>query len=223
MENISAILDELGHGWISGYKPMRNYQRSLRDVVEASLARNHLITERLEEYRSNVLAAPVSRPLSTSDVLVPAPSSSRRPRPTEIGLTVGPMGALRDFQNRRLGRAGEEWVLDKERFELIRAGRDDLADRVDWVAERTDSAGFDIASFRPDGSPLQIEVKTTNLSRTTPFYVTRWEVAVSRRDSDRYALYRVFDFRSDPRLYRLDGSIERSASLEPTVFAGRPL
>ena len=131
----------------------------MRDVVEASLDRNRRVTERLEEYRSNVLAAPVSRPLSTSDVLVPPPSSRRRPSPTEIGLTVGPMGALRDFQNRRLGRAGEGWVLDKERFELIRAGRDDLADRVDWVAERTDSAGFDIASFRPDGSPLQIEVR----------------------------------------------------------------
>jgi hypothetical protein len=137
-------------------------------------------------------------------------------------LTAGPIGALRDFQNRRLGTAGEEWVLDRERIELSRRGRSDLADQVDWVAQRGDGAGYDILSFRPDGLPLEIEVKTTNLGSRTPFFVTRWEVSVSRRDHDRYALYRVFDFRNEPRLYRLEGSIEDSARLEPTVFAGVP-
>ena len=52
--------------------------------------------------------------------------------------------------------------------------------------------------------------------------MTRWEVEVSRKESDLYSLYRVFDFRSDPRIYRLDGSVEKSARLEPSVFVGVP-
>ena len=223
LQNVSAVLDELGFEWIDGYKPLPHYQHLLRDAVEAALGRNRRISETLEDYRSNPLAAPTSRPLATSDVLVPPPSVAARARRSEIGLTTGPIGALRDFQNRRLGRAGEEWVLEKERLELMRAGREDLADRVDWIAQRGDGAGYDILSYRPDGATLQIEVKTTNLGSRTPFFVTRWEVAVSRRDRERYALYRVFDFRSDPRLYRLDGSIEEAARLEPTVFEGVPL
>lgn len=222
LQNVSAVLDELGLEWIDGYKPMSHYQRSLRPVVEQALRVNRRIGETLEEYRSNALPPLVSRPLSTSDVLVPPPSQVARSRRDEVPLTAGPIGALRDFQNRRLGTAGEEWVLDRERIELSRRGRSDLADQVDWVAQRGDGAGYDILSFRPDGSPLEIEVKTTNLGSRTPFFVTRWEVSVSRRDRDRYSLYRVFDFRNEPRLYRLEGSIEEAARLEPTVFAGVP-
>ena len=35
--NISAILDELGLPWVDGFKPLRNYQRSLRSAVEGWL------------------------------------------------------------------------------------------------------------------------------------------------------------------------------------------
>ena len=34
MRNISAVLNELGRDWIDGYKPMRNYPRRLREVIE---------------------------------------------------------------------------------------------------------------------------------------------------------------------------------------------
>ena len=144
-------------------------------------------------------------------------------RPGSIGLTTGAFGAILDLQNRRLGKAGEEFVLDAERLNLERLGRTDLAERVRWVADEDgDGAGYDIASYRVDGSPLHIEVKTTNLGVRTPFHITRWEVETSRREAEIWSLYRVFDFRSDPRLYRLDGSVEQSAKLEPSVFVGVP-
>jgi hypothetical protein len=223
MQNISAVLDELQLEWIDGYKPLSHYQRSLRTAVEAALTTNRRISETLAEYRSNVLPAPMPTQLATTDVLVDTPSIARRSSPSEIAITTGPLGALRDFQNRRLSRAGEEWVLGIEREYLARASRHHLADQVRWVSDDVgDGAGYDIDSFRLDGLPVHVEVKTTNLGRQTPFYVTRWEVAVSDRAPESYALYRVFDFRSDPRLYRLEGSIERSARLEPTVFVGLP-
>jgi hypothetical protein len=113
--------------------------------------------------------------------------------------------------------------VDAERNSLAKVGRPDLADQVVWVAKDLgDGAGYDIASFRVDGTPLHIEVKTTNLGVRTPFHITRWEVEVSRREAPIWSLYRVFDFRSDPHIYRLDGSVEESAKLEPTVFVGLP-
>ena len=65
-----------------------------------------------------------------------------------IGLTTGAFGAVQDFRNRQLGKAGEQWVFEAEREGLDRHGRRDLADSVVWVAnDLGDGAGYDIASF----------------------------------------------------------------------------
>ena len=115
-------------------------------------------------------------------------------------------------------------MLDLEREGLHRSGRDDLAGNVRWVArEDGDGAGYDIRSFRPDGTDRLIEVKTTNLGARTPFFITRWEIEVSRRNPDHYSLCRVHGFVRDPRIYVLDGSVEERARLEPKVFLGLPL
>ena len=80
-------------------------------------------------------------------------------------LTGSPLDALHDLQRRRLGTAGEEWVVNLEREQLSRSGRQDLADLVRWVARSDgDGLGYDIASFRPTGAPRLIEVTTTNYS-----------------------------------------------------------
>lgn len=221
--NVSAVLDEVREPWVDGYKPYPNYQKSLRDAVLERLGRERRLSETLAEYQSNALPAPTAIRRATDELLVPPPSGRSGTKRRSIGLTTGAYGAIRDFQNRRLGRAGEEFVLEAERVSLDRIGRTDLAERIRWVADLDgDGAGYDIASFRPDGSPLHIEVKTTNLGVRTPFHITRWEVAVSREEAKIWSLYLVFDFRSDPRLYRLDGSVEESAKLEPSVFTGLP-
>jgi hypothetical protein len=222
MQNISAVLDGLGLEWIDGYKPLGNLQHDLRTAVVETLERSHRIGEALADYRDNVLAAPMPKQLATTDVLVDPPSVGVRIS-RSIGITVGPMGALQDFKNRELGRNGEEWVVGIEREQLARSGRQDLAEKVEWTARDVgDGTGYDIASFRIDGSPRLIEVKTTNLGVRTPFHITRWEVEVSRQQSAQWALYRVFDFRSDPRVYMLEGSVDESARLEPSVFLGLP-
>src|ERR1700735_1570757 len=37
-QNISAVLDELGLPWISGYKPKRNYQNAIFDAIDRYLS-----------------------------------------------------------------------------------------------------------------------------------------------------------------------------------------
>jgi hypothetical protein len=60
----------------------------------------------------------------------------------------------RDALNRRLGRLGEEFVALLERHRLRTVGRDDLAQKVQWVtATIGDGLGFDVLSFDDaDGS-----------------------------------------------------------------------
>ncbi len=225
MQNVSAVLDEKGMPWIPGYKPLSHYQRDLAIAVMRTFSGSSRVAEALERYVGNAVPAASGSRLATEDVLIDPPST-RAPRyqgPTSLNLTTGPLGAIRDFRNAALGRAGEEWVIDLEREKLVRSGRNDLADRVSWVATVVgDGAGYDVGSFQPDGRPMKVEVKTTNLGRTTPFYITRWEVETSRTSSDEYALFRVFDFHQDPKLYVLQGSVEDSAQLVPSVFLGYP-
>jgi hypothetical protein len=223
-QNISAVLDELGQPWIDGYKPLAHYQRDLRDALEDRLKMEHRLAEALVGYAATALPAPQPERAATDDVLVPPPLSAR---PTSarssVRLTGGALSALRDYQTKALGDAGESWVVDLERAQLARAGRTDLAERVQWTAKDVgDGVGYDIASFWSDGRARLIEVKTTNYGDRTPFYITRWEVRCSARNPDAYSLYRVHGFARDPRVYILNGSMEEAARLEPSVFLGLP-
>ena len=217
------MLDEEGLAWIDGYKPLAHYQHELRVAVLDTLG--HRIGESLEDFGQAAIPAPAPRRRATDDVLVPVPAGAGSTRQrTSVNLTGGNLSAMRDFRAKQLGDAGEEWVLDLEREQLQRDGRTDLAEGVRWVArEDGDGAGYDIRSFRPDGSDRLIEVKTTNLGPRTPFYITRWEIETSRRHAPAYSLFRVHGFARDPRIYVLDGSVEERARLEPKVFLGIPL
>jgi hypothetical protein len=224
-QNISAILDESGLPWIDGYKPLSNYQDELALAVMEAVGSRRRLAEALEVYGSTALPAPQARPLATSDVLVTPPGlPGYGVQPSKVGLTGGSIPALRDFQTKPLGDAGEEWVFGLEQEQLAREGRSDLADRVVWAARDIgDGLGYDVASFFPDGRTRFIEVKTTNYGVRTPFFITKGEVSFSERRSDAFSLYRVHGFARDPRLYVLDGSVRERARLEPQVFLGIPL
>ncbi|MCY3737710.1 MAG: DUF3883 domain-containing protein [Gemmatimonadaceae bacterium] len=134
--------------------------------------------------------------------------------------------SLREAENRKLGESGERFVLHFERFCLTRAGREDLANEVEWTSkERGDGLGYDVRSFQigDDGlardQELFIEVKTTNQGRYQPFYISENEVQFSRETQDRYGLYRVYDFYSEsPRLYRIHGHVESHLRLNPVLY-----
>ena len=224
MQNVSAILEEQGLPRIDGYAGLSHYQKDLVGAVLDIFGTRTRTAEALERYAGNAVVAPSTQRLSTDDVLVSRPSATRvRRGNVAMSLTAGPAGALRDFKNAELGRAGEEWVLDLERERLDRSGRRDLADRVTWVSrDLGDGYGYDIGSFRQTGEELKVEVKTTNLGPRTPFYITRWEIEMSESSAGAYELFRVFDFQRDPRIYVLAGSVKENARLEPKVFLGYP-
>ena len=127
--------------------------------------------------------------------------------------------AGRDERNRALGRAGEERVLAHERAVLRTAGRDDLARKVRWVSEEDgDGAGYDIASFAPDGLARLIEVKTTNGWERTPFHITRNELAVAEERRSEWRLFRLWNFSREPKAFELYPPLDAHVSLTATTF-----
>ena len=130
---------------------------------------------------------------------------------------------MRDADNRRLGKLGEQFVLDIEKRRLTEAKRDDLARRVEWVSQTCgDGVGFDLLSFdEKTDAERWVEVKATGLGKYFPFYVSRNEVRCSEAEPDRYRLYRVFDFSRAPKVYVLSGALTQSCQLEATQFRAR--
>jgi len=70
----------------------------------------------------------------------------------------------------------------------------------------------------PDGRERYIEVKTTGFGERTPFFVSANEARFARDHQDQFRLYRLFDFRSTPRLFELAGSIEQHCLLDAVTF-----
>lgn len=127
--------------------------------------------------------------------------------------------AARDERNRALGRAGEECVLAQERAALKSAGRDDLARKVRWISEEDgDGAGYDIASFAPDGRKRLIEVKTTNGWARTPFYISRNELTVAEERRSEWSLLRLWNFAREPQGFELHPPLDAHVSLTAMSF-----
>ena len=153
----------------------------------------------------------------------PPPTLSNRPPPQELEQMLGIArrfdAAGRDERNRALGRAGEALALAHERAVLAGAGRGDLAQAVRWVSdEEGDGAGYDIASFRPDGRCRLLEVKTTNGWERTPFHITRNELAVAEERRGEWRLFRLWNFSREPKAFELAPPLDAHVSLMPTAF-----
>lgn len=224
-QNISAVLLELGYPYVSGYKPRRNYQELLRTVVTQRLA----ASPHLERTASEAVDAPVDSMPEIPDILSllvapPAPVERRaeytgvhEPR-TRSGNFVNWLE--RESHNRSLAAACEKLVLDFEHRRLWKARRRDLAGRIEHVARtRGDGLGYDILSFESNGAERLIEVKTTRFGPMTPFFASRNEVAVSEERAAVYHIYRLFRFRTEPRMFHLQGSLKATCNLEPVQYA----
>ncbi|MEZ8120895.1 DUF3427 domain-containing protein [Vibrio splendidus] len=129
-----------------------------------------------------------------------------------------------DEKNRNLGLAGEELVIAHERQYLISIGLADLADKVVHVAKKDDYAGYDVKSFDDNGAEKFIEVKTTEKTIGTAFFISRNEVEVSRELDDSYWVYRVYDLNKKTgtaKFYPLNGPIDKHFELTSEIFKAK--
>jgi len=222
LQNISAVMVNQGVPFVGGLRPMQNFQGRLEEEVLRVL-RQRDYAPRLDEFvNAAAERAEFGYLEDPDDSVVPVPTWDPRSRPSPRAVHVDWDQA--DRERRRIGLLGEEWVVDWERRRLFDKGRKDLASKVVHTSkEEGDGAGYDVASFGPDGSERLIEVKTTAAGQDRMFYVSKNEVEVSRERADNYWLYRVFDFWSERKMFQIGGSLDSTLALDPRVFAARPL
>lgn len=222
-QNISAILIEIGLPYISGYKPLRNYQQLLYEVIVDRVNSQARLLDAAEQQ----VSAPATLPpvADILGILESPPHSSSKPlslikesrpiyhRQHEVNFLE------REAHNSALGAAGELFALRYEQARLLHAGKEHLAGRVEHVALTIGAReGFDIRSFETSGKDRLIEVKTTAYGKETPFFLSRNELVVSKEHAPAYHLYRLFGFRKDPRMFVIDGDLNTACQLKPTMF-----
>jgi len=217
-QNVSAVLKAFGETWIPGYRPAFNFQGSLLDAVAKWLAQNPRRSGMVEQSLRQ-------RALNERGQLWigPPPTLSNQPPPEELDQILHIARkfdvAGRDERNHALGMLGEELVLLHERSTLAALGRKDLAKRVRWTSQEDgDGAGFDIASFLPDGRDRLIEVKTTNGWERTPFLISRNELAVADERRSEWSLVRLWNFSREPKAFELYPPLDRHVSLTAASF-----
>jgi hypothetical protein len=162
-QNISAVLIEIGFPYVSGYKPLRNYQQMVFDVVSERLSQDRSLLPLAEKEvtRPADPSRPVPDPLA---LLVDPPAESNRDRArspvAQYGRTrLGVDYLAMETRNRSLGRAGERFVADFEVARLTQLGKPRLAEKIELVSEtRGDGTGFDVLSFEASGRERFIEV-----------------------------------------------------------------
>jgi hypothetical protein len=222
--NISAILIELGFPFISGYKPRSNYQGLLFDAVSEWLKGDAEIQRVAAKDVDKIAKMPTVENILQALTESPRQANFKNRRKAQIKRHLG--SAInyleREAANRSLGLAGEEFVINYERARLIHVGAEALASKIEHVSKtRGDGEGFDVLSFEKSGGRRLIEVKTTKYGAHAPFYVSRNELDVSKTESKRYHLYRVFEFRDQPRLFTLRGALSSTCKLNAANYIGR--
>ena len=224
---LSMLAMELRHQsyYVAGYKPLSNYQQLLFDVVAETLpGRPELPT--LAQREATRAAETAGAPSDVLSALVapphPAdPNTARSPAP-EYRTRLGVDYLALEARNRSLGLAGERFVAQFEEARLRSLGKPKLAEKIEIISEtRGDGAGFDVLSFETSGKERFIEVKTTGFGKETPFFVTRNELSFSIDHSVAFQLYRLFRFRTEPKLFALGGRLDRSCVLDPAQYIAR--
>lgn len=220
LQNVSAALYEVNHPFINGYKPARNLQGALREEVlrqiDANANMERLVFDALRRQpvplKGDIVWSLHQAPVIEVDDL----STPHTPRRIDFVRV--------DAENHRLGLAGELAVLRRERAELIRKGRRELANKVEHISQTLgDGAGFDILSFSSEGEEKFIEVKTTRMGSYWPMLISRNEVDFSQTEPERFHLYRVHDFGAPcVGLYMLKGDVTKTCRLSPTSFRAVP-
>lgn len=226
--NISAALEELGYGYIDGYKPRYNRQIKLILAVDEFLKGNVSIAEKskafvpalvVDEARQSIvdlakIVVVPKEPNASSNVARSPKSSFGQPRMVD-------WTAVAEL-NREKGQRGEEIVLAYERFRLSELGRRDLADQVVWASKAEgDGLGYDIRSFETDGTPRHIEVKSTTEGPNAPIYFTENERMFAFENRNTFYLYRVYHLEKDPKITIHQGCYESFVDLTPAMYQGR--
>lgn len=220
-QNISGVLAKMGLPFIKGYKPLFNYQQLLEDEVIHYLAINKSpIEKEFKSFSDEYSPTPIQK-INFDKILDSGPRKSKlkNKEPTFFPIKINYLA--KEQNNRLLGEKGEQLVFDYEKWRLSDSGKQNLADKIEWVSkDKGDGLGYDILSKNNNGTDRYIEVKTTKLSKETPIYLSNNELAFASIKTKDFYLYRVFNFIEKPQIFIKQGSYEKFCQLKPQSYKG---
>ena len=136
-------------------------------------------------------------------------------------------GSRRSGESVVIGNLGEDYVLLHERARLTRAGRADLAARIEHPAREGRYPGYDIKSYEEDGTERLIEVKASKspASKVHNFEMTanEWRTAKEPGSAKKYCIYLVTEVtkkRPQLRVIRNPAALveAQKVAIEPSVY-----
>jgi hypothetical protein len=221
-QNISAVLAYLGQPYIKGYLPRYNYQMLLEDKVLDFLIKDVYLEDKFEIFAEKEVNQS-SLKVDYENIIVEPPKVKEIAEPV-LRYQRNPIKINyleREQNNHKLGTLGEEIVYKFEKWNLIKIGKDKLAERVEWVSkEQGDGAGFDILSKYSNGTDKYIEVKSTKLSKESPFFFSRNELKFSIDHAADFHLYRLFNMEEKVRMFIKRGDLNTICHSIPLTFKG---
>lgn len=217
-------MDSLYRRMVDEISSMDAYKRLVESYVEGALAEEGLFLLPIDEAEERI-----DRALAPAggwgphhvgkDVMDIRPEEAPRSLLGGIPPSREKLDYLERARERmEVGLMGEGLALRYERKRLSLLGRGDLAEKIKWASRESDSLGFDILSFEGDGRRRLIEVKSTKEGADCPFFLSRNELRVSRKEKGRYWLYRVIDCYESPRMYSLRGALDEGFLLDPHSY-----
>jgi len=220
-QNISAVLANLGQPYIKGYLPRYNYQRILEELVIEYINGNPNFEKEFSHFAEKRISAP-QLSLGFDNFVVDPPELSLEETSPYYPRRISKINYLEKEQhNKSIGNIGESLVLEYEKWSLTSIGKDKLANKVEWISkEQGDGAGFDILSKLPNGKDKYIEVKSTKLSKWTPFFFSRNELNFSIEHESNYHLYRLFNIEEDPKMFIKQGRFDTICKYTALTFKG---
>jgi hypothetical protein len=99
-----------------------------------------------------------------------------------------------DEKNTSLGKLGELLVLRHEEKELITINHDFDKNPLIHQSDKESESPYDIKSYDENGGIKYIEVKTTEGSRSTDFFMSSGERKFASENIDNYYIYRVWQY-----------------------------
>lgn len=219
--NISAVLARIGQPYVRGYLPAFNYQKQILEDVVFSYIKDRPEVEQTFKLFAETAPAPTALMFDTMREEMPKVEALIREPEIVYRSPVKVNYIELEQANQKVGQMGERIAFEYERWSLIRAGKDSLADKVEWVSQtQGDGLGFDILSRNSNGTDRYIEVKSTKLTKEAPFFFSALEYDFSKRNRSNFYLYRVFNLKSDPKLFIANGAYDEFCNMRPTQFKG---
>ena len=184
--------------------------KMLRDETLDFIGRyEFLYDEAVEAVRQATVVSPQSNSSNSLEVVAPpilTHNSLPKKSYTFQGITIDYDA---EHKNKKyIGNGGEDLVLQKEIDFLNHNGLAEYAKKVEKVK---DGRGYDIRSFDINKNEIFIEVKTTTGLNIRPFMMTDNEWEFMKKHSDRYVIYRIYNFdkvNKTGKMFYLYGDIE---------------